>query len=122
MNNPFPASHEKLSRTDLGEVSLYLITTMSADLNKSKSRWEKLYYDTDKLFNILGELQAQGNKGIEDYWWGFYIRYFFELKTAGHAEAFSWLIATPSNDPAVEIWKTANKDKMDAFAAWLKKQ
>jgi tetratricopeptide (TPR) repeat protein len=122
MNNPFPTSHEKLSRTDLGEVSLYLITTISADLNKTKNRWEKLYYDTDQLFNILGELQSQGNKGVEDYWWGFYIRYFFELKTAGHAEAFSYLISTPSTDPAVDAWKTANKDKMDAFTAWLKKQ
>ena len=120
VNITFPVSHAKLSRTDLGEVGLYLITTMNAELSKNKNQWEALSYNTDKIFLLLGELQAQGEKRVEDYWWGFYIPFFYHLNSAGYSEALSYQIATAAHDPLAEAWKKNHQEKLDAFGLWLK--
>ena len=122
LNISFPVSHSKLSRTDLGEVGLYLITTMNAELSKNKNQWEALSYNTDKIFLLLGEIQSQGEKRVEDYWWGFYIPFFYHLNSAGYSEAMAYHIATAAHDPVAESWKKYNHEKMEAFAAWLKNQ
>jgi hypothetical protein len=54
----------------------------------------------------------------EGFWWDVYVDFFDILLGEGHAEAFSYYISM-SQGEAVSEWNEANKDKMEAFYAWL---
>lgn len=78
---------------------------------------QKLVKYNESLFKILGETKQ---RSPDPFWWDLYVRFFTELQSKGHTEAFTNYILVNSGDKSALEWLRANKPKLTAFSDWVK--
>ena len=72
------------------------------------------------IFKYFEETIGKAKDTEKNFWWRYYGDFYAELNKAGHTEVFSYYISTPRKDKEVSKWLAENKDKINAFAAWIK--
>ena len=83
--------------------------------NTDKSEVNLFEEKTESFFNIMGELNKEGNKEI---WWDFYTTFFYDLAQSEHLESFCKYITQHNNENAQQ-WLEDNEAKLIAFEKWL---
>lgn len=68
------------------------------------------------IFKYLDEVRLKE----QGFWWLYYADFYGELNKAGHTDAFSYYISSGKKDKDVTDWLAQNKDKIKAFAEWVK--
>ncbi|SNR17190.1 tetratricopeptide repeat protein [Tenacibaculum jejuense] len=109
------------SSSEFGAIEL-MISVMEAskkiEKNKDKSESELFVENTERLFKILGDFPASGNK--KSIWWNFYVPMFSKIGNSKHIETYCKFIT--QIDTKSKIWLENNEDKMKSFINWLDKE
>lgn len=94
-----------------------LEATKNLEENQDKTEEELFIENTESFFKILGELKKKKNKGI---WWDLYVPFFYEIAKSEHIATYCKYISLVVDEEA-QVWFEENKDKINAFDEWLKK-
>lgn len=96
-------------------LSMLEASKISED-NKDKDE-DQLFLENTKM--IFGLLLNPLKETPKDIWWEFYAPFFSNLSKSDHMETYCNYISQSGNKKAAK-WLKENKDKLDAFDAWLK--
>lgn len=83
--------------------------------NKNKTEDELFIENTEKLFNLLGELNKDTN---DDIWSTFYIPFYYDLAKSDHLETYCRYITQIGNENSLQ-WLNENQEKITEFSTWL---
>jgi tetratricopeptide (TPR) repeat protein len=80
-----------------------------------------LWFFDELLPSAIQEYEAMTERDPwVETWYTFYVKFFSEMQKAGHLEAFVFMTAQTSKEPAVVQWINDHPAKVDLFVAWLK--
>jgi hypothetical protein len=117
-------------RMTSAEIAVLAITSASTELHKGKTFGERFVADTERIFDVLGEIMNDhGEKSkkksskkeiapVGDVLWDVYMPYFYSLKQAGHTEAFCYHLLSASAEERLHSLADLNRQKLEYFYLW----